>query len=72
MSNQINLVIEGMHCQACVAKVENSLKNIESLENVSVNLEKGQASADYMDEKPTDKTLRRAIDQAGFTLVSVN
>ncbi|MFN8577493.1 MAG: heavy metal-associated domain-containing protein [Candidatus Sericytochromatia bacterium] len=71
MSNNITLLIEGMHCQSCVGKVQDSLKQLENIENVSVDLNSGKADLSFNGDLPTEKTLRRAIDKTGFTLVEI-
>ena len=43
MSDITELRIEGMHCAACVATVENALRKINGVEDVIINLTMGSA-----------------------------
>jgi copper chaperone CopZ len=71
MSNKLTLVIEGMHCQSCVGKVQETLNQLENVNEVSVDLKSGYADISFNGEIPSEKTLRRAIDKTGFTLVEL-
>lgn len=71
MSNKLTLIIEGMHCQSCVGKVQESLKQVEGVDTVSVDLNEKKADITFNTEKPSDKTLRRAIDKTGFSLLEI-
>lgn len=72
MTNKLNLDIEGMHCGSCASKVESSLKELQNVDNIKVDANKGTAEFEYTDERPSDKNIRRAIDKAGFTLTAIN
>ena len=43
MSDITELRIEGMHCAACVATVENALRKTNGVEDVIINLTMGSA-----------------------------
>ncbi|MEA4855771.1 MAG: heavy metal-associated domain-containing protein [Solidesulfovibrio sp.] len=55
--------VEGMHCPKCVASVTKALSEVPGLSNVSVNLEKGEATFDG--DAPHD-ALKAAVDRIGF------
>ena len=57
--------INGMKCQHCVSSVTKALENIAGVTNVSVDLEKSEAS--YMSEPsvPIDD-IKKAISKIGF------
>ena len=57
------LKVEGMHCPKCVASVTKALSEVPGLSNVSVNLEKGEATFDG--EAPVD-AIKEAVDKIGF------
>ncbi len=60
--------IKGMSCQHCVMAVTKALKEIEGLQDVTVDLEKGQAA--FNETKPVDKTLiKDKIKKAGYEVV---
>ncbi len=61
--------IKGMSCQHCVMAVNKALKEIDGLQEITVNLEKGEAS--FNETKPVDKTLiKERIKKAGYEVVS--
>lgn len=59
--------IKGMSCAHCVMAVTKALKGVEGVENVSVNLEKEEATFDETRPVPME-TLRRRIEDAGYEL----
>lgn len=61
--------IKGMSCQHCVMAVTKALKEIDGLQEITVNLEKGEAS--FNETKPVDKALiKERIKKAGYEVVS--
>ena len=59
--------IKGMSCNHCVAAVTKALNEIEGLSDVSVNLEKGEAS--FEESTPIEKAaIQEAVKKAGFEL----
>ncbi len=61
--------IKGMSCQHCVMAATKALKEIDGLQEVTVNLEKGEAS--FNETKPVDMTLiKERIKKAGYEVVS--
>ncbi len=61
--------IKGMSCQHCVMAVTKALKEIDGLQDVTVDLEKGEAS--FNETKPVEKTLiQERIQKAGYEVVS--
>lgn len=63
---QETLEIEGMHCASCVSAVEKSLKKVDGVENVAVNLATETALVAYDKERVTGEDLRSAIENAGY------
>ena len=60
--------IKGMSCQHCVMAVTKALGGIEGIEDVSVDLQKSEAS--FTEVKPVDRALiRERIAKAGFAVV---
>jgi copper chaperone len=60
--------VKGMSCQHCVMAVTKALKEIEGLQDVTVDLEKGQAA--FTETKPVDKVLiKDKIKKAGYEAV---
>ena len=59
--------INGMSCQHCVMAVTRALQKIEGINNVQVNLEKGEAT--FEEEGPVDgEAIRAAVKKAGFDI----
>ncbi|WP_136808407.1 heavy-metal-associated domain-containing protein [Desulfosediminicola flagellatus] len=58
--------IKGMSCQHCVGSTKDALEKISGIENVSVDLDKGEAT--YEGEVSTD-TVKQAITAIGFEVV---
>jgi len=57
--------VKGMTCQHCVMTVTKTLNGIEGLENVNVDLEKGEAT--FNEVKPVDmNNIKEAIEKAGY------
>jgi copper ion binding protein len=69
MKKTIN--IEGMSCGHCVKRVENALKEIDGIKEVEVVLEENKAIIEF-EGQIEDKTLIDAIDDAGYTVLSIN
>jgi copper chaperone len=59
--------IKGMSCQHCVKAVTKALSEIAGIEDVTVDLMKGEAS--FKEAQPIDQELlRERIKKAGFEL----
>jgi copper chaperone len=62
---QTKIKVKGMSCQHCVAAVTKALKEIAELEDVVVDLEKGEAS--FREKGPVSKeVIREKIKKAGY------
>jgi copper chaperone len=60
--------IKGMSCNHCVMAVTKALSGIDDVENVKVDLAKGEAT--FEETKPVDKAvIRERIKKAGFEVV---
>lgn len=64
-----NIAIEGMSCAHCQGKVEKALNNINGVE-AKVDLKKKMATVKF-DGAVSDETLKNAVTDAGFTVVSI-
>jgi len=58
--------IDGMRCQHCVNSTKQALEAIAGVSNVSIDLNKGEAS--FEGDVPLD-AIREAIAQIGFEVV---
>jgi copper chaperone len=60
--------IKGMSCQHCVMAATKALKEIDGLQDVAVDLDKGQAA--FNETKPVDMSLiKDKIKKAGYEVV---
>lgn len=60
--------IKGMSCQHCVMAVTKALGGMDGIENVRVDLEKGEAT--FTEAKPVDRNrISEGIKKAGFEVV---
>jgi copper chaperone len=63
------LKIKGMSCQHCVMAVTKALKEIEGLQDVAVNLEKGEAT--FTETKPVDMNIiKDKVKKAGYEVAA--
>ncbi|MEJ2715715.1 MAG: heavy metal translocating P-type ATPase [Deltaproteobacteria bacterium] len=65
MAKQI-IDVRGMSCAACVRRVEQGLKDLEGVENASVNFATEQVSVDYDPEKIEMAQLVERISDLGY------
>ncbi len=60
--------IKGMSCQHCARAVEKTLKEVDGVDNVSVDVSKGEAS--FNENKPVDmEDVKGRIKKAGYEVV---
>lgn len=64
MSNTRTYAIEGMTCNHCVANVDKNLKAIDGVEEVSIDLQKGEA---VIIGSVDDNKIKEVIEQIGYT-----
>ncbi|KKK46034.1 hypothetical protein LCGC14_0512480 [marine sediment metagenome] len=62
----MKIKVTGMHCGNCVSKVEKSLKNLDGVNKVSVNLRKGEAKVGYDPNKTGFNNFQAAIQEVGY------
>lgn len=58
--------VTGMTCSACSAAVEKSVKNVEGVSSVVVNLLGNSMLVDYNGEITDQNTIMKAVDNAGY------
>jgi Cu+-exporting ATPase len=61
--------VRGMHCAACVGKVERALTGLAGVERASVNLATEQATVSFDPERTSFDALQAAVRAAGYELV---
>ena len=67
---KIVLNVEGMSCAHCVSAVEGAVKALDGVENVQVSLDEKNATVDFDDEKLSVDSIKEAIEDQGFDVVS--
>lgn len=65
----IDLKIEGMHCDGCAKRLEKVLNNIEGVESAKVSFNDKCASVEYTEENVSIEELKEAIVDAGFEVI---
>ena len=61
----VELKVEGMHCEHCVANTKKALEAVPGVRNVEVSLEEGKATLEA-GMVATDEKLVAAVEGAGF------
>ena len=59
--------VGGMTCAACVARVEEALKEVRGVISVSVNLASERATVEYLEGTPY-ADMKKAVEDAGYEL----
>lgn len=70
-TERLLLDIEGMHCAACVGRVEQALQRLPGVSGTSVNLLTGQASVEYQPARVSAGELVAAVSATGYGAVPV-
>ncbi|HET7874500.1 MAG TPA: heavy metal translocating P-type ATPase, partial [Methylomirabilota bacterium] len=65
---RLDFPVKGMHCAACVNKVEQALLGVPGVSSATVNLATERATVKLGAEAPTLDELRRAVAAAGYTV----
>ena len=60
--------VRGMHCAACVGRVERALTSVSGVEQASVNLATEQATVSFDPARTSVDTLKAAVAAAGYEL----
>jgi len=68
MAEQLTLPVRGMHCAACVGKVESALAGVPGVETASVNLATERATVVFDLARADVGTLQAAVAAAGYEL----
>lgn len=66
---EVNLKIEGMHCEGCSKRLTKVLNNIEGVEEAEVSLEDKNAIIIYDEQKIGLDELKEYIEDSGFQVV---
>ncbi len=61
-----NINVEGMHCAACVTRIEKALTSLEGVESAVVNLISHKAQLIYDPEIVNEKQIVKAVESEGY------
>ncbi len=68
MEERLTLPVTGMHCAACVGKVERALDAVPGVSDATVNLATEQATVTVDPDQAPFERLREAVNAAGYDL----
>ena len=68
MATEVTAPVRGMHCAACVGKVEHALTSVAGVESASVNLATERATIAFDPARTDFARLREAVEAAGYEL----
>ena len=63
---KISLPVEGMTCASCVARVEKSIKKVDGVKDVAVNLASEKATISLDKSKVNIAEIKKAVEEAGY------
>ena len=72
MTERLTLPVRGMHCAACVGKVEDALARLPGVETVTVNLATEQATVGFDPGRVDIPGLQAAVAAAGYELAAAS
>ena len=70
MAERLTLPVRGMHCAACVGKVEGALAGVPGVEMAAVNLATEQATVTFDPARVNVDALQAAVAAAGYDLAA--
>jgi Cu+-exporting ATPase len=70
MAERLTLPVRGMHCAACVGKVERALSDVPGVESASVNLATERATVAFDPAQTAVPALQAAVADAGYELAA--
>jgi len=68
-AERLTLPVRGMHCAACVAKVERALTSVAGVDTATVNLATEKATITFDASRTDVPALQDAVAHAGYELV---
>ena len=68
MSETKQIKVNGMHCNSCVLAVQNSLEDVDGIENAKADLESGNVQIELDTNKVSIEDINEAIQDVGFEL----
>ncbi|MBI1794134.1 MAG: copper-translocating P-type ATPase [Chloroflexi bacterium] len=68
--SDLTLPISGMTCASCVSHVEDALKEVPGVSNVTVNLATNKANLSYDPQRANLTDMQRAVDGVGYAVAT--
>ncbi len=65
-TNQVNLVISGMNCAACAARIEKGLSKMDGVIGANVNLALEEGTIEFTRSQVSERDLIERIEKLGF------
>ena len=65
---EMTFTVEGMSCGHCKAAVEEELNRLSGVERSNADFERGTVEVAYDEDSVTTEDIRRAVEEAGYTL----
>ena len=62
--------IGGMTCAACSSRIEKAIGSIDGVSSVTANFGNNTATVTYDDTVVTESEIKKAVDSAGYTMIS--
>ena len=63
------LKVKGMSCQHCVMSVTKALNQLEGIQNIQVDLAKGEVQFDNTKEVASNR-IEKAVEDAGYEVIA--
>ncbi|MDO5575839.1 MAG: heavy metal translocating P-type ATPase [Fibrobacter sp.] len=70
--HKASIVVGGMHCASCAAKIESALLRLDGVVSANVNLSSGNVHIAYIDNNITSGNFRDIIKSSGFEYYGVS
>ncbi|MGI6552330.1 MAG: heavy metal translocating P-type ATPase [Bacillota bacterium] len=63
---EMELIISGMSCASCSARLENKLASLEGIREAAVNFAAGKATVKYIPDLINPRDIRQAVEDLGY------
>ncbi len=69
--DETTLTIGGMHCATCAITIHDALTEVPGVASAQVNFALGKATIDYDASVASESELRKAVENAGYTVLEI-
>ena len=66
-NKKLELKIDGISCQACIAKIERKLSRTDGVEKALVNISNNMADIEYDEKEIKASEIMKIIEKLGYT-----